>query len=52
MLKLKIKIKDGHRSALRGTFRFGFAGVPNAPNIELGPFKYKERAREFPLGFS
>jgi len=27
-----------HRSALRGTSRFGFAGVPNAPNIELGLF--------------
>ena len=27
-----------HRSALRGTSRFGFAGVPNAPNIELSLF--------------
>ena len=28
--------KGEHRSALRGTSRFGFAGVPNAPNIEQG----------------
>ena len=34
-----------HRSALRGTSRFGFAGVPNAPNIELSILKHKERAR-------
>ena len=41
-----------HRSALRGTSRFGFDGVPNAPNIELDLFKLKERARVSPLGFS
>ena len=40
------------RSALRGTSRFGFAGVHNAPNIELGLSKHKERARVSPLGFS
>ena len=34
-----------HRGALRGTSRFGFAGVSNAPNIEVGLFKHKERAR-------
>ena len=28
--------KNEHRSALRGPSRFGFAGVPYAPNIELG----------------
>jgi hypothetical protein len=27
--------KYEHRSALRGTPRFGFAGVPNALNVEL-----------------
>jgi len=37
---------------LRGTSRFGFAGVPNAPNIELSQFKHKERARVTPLRFS
>ena len=51
-LARKRKRPGKHRSALRGTFRFGFAGVPNAPNIELGLFKHKERARESPLGFS
>jgi len=37
---------------LRGTSRFGFAGVPNAPNIELSLFKHKERARVSALRFS
>jgi len=41
-----------HMNALRGTSRFGFAGVPNAPNIELGLLKHKERARVSPLRFS
>ena len=41
-----------HRSALRGTSRFGFAGVLNALNIELSIFKHKERARVSPLQFS
>ena len=31
-------VRQVHRSALRGTSRFGFAGVPNAPNIELSLF--------------
>ena len=51
-LARKRKRPGKHRSALRGTFRFGFAGVPNAPNIERWLFKHKERARESPLGFS
>ena len=37
---------------MRGTSRFGFAGVPNAPNIELGLFEHKERARVSALRFS
>jgi len=37
--------------ALDDDAQFGFAGVPNAPNIILGLFKHKERARESPLGF-
>ena len=45
-------MKDDHRSALRGgTSRFGFAGVPNAPNIDLGHLKHKERARVSALRF-
>ena len=50
--KIKRLLANEYRSALHGTFRFGFAGVRNAPNIELGLFKHKERARESPLGFS
>ena len=41
-----------HRSALRGTSPFGFAGVPNPPNIKLALLKHKERARVSPLRFS
>ena len=39
-------------SALRGTSRFCFAGVANAPDIELSLFKHKERARVSALRFS
>ena len=37
---------------MRGTSRFGFAGVPNAPNIELSLSKHKERARVSALRLS
>ena len=46
------KIKKTALNGLRGTSQFGFAGASNAPNIELGLFKHKERAWVSPQGFS
>jgi hypothetical protein len=35
---------DEHRSALRSTSRFGFAGMPNALNLELNLLRLFEVA--------